>query len=231
MADDRHQQLIDRDEALNEGDSEKAGQIDGDIATESLLSLSIPAGAGAVGKVLDSAEDVVDAAKLEGKVDDVGVGSGNVGPDNNAVNSNSANSAYHATNGPDETQSILDGINPDFLNPKSRFGKAFYIGDSGKTVTQELSHHGESSTHAIRYTINTDIAKVLDLTDPKVAKEWGYSGGTITDQTINLGDQARESGFNVIKYNSERSSSGVNHAVLDDFDRVLTPETVVPTKD
>jgi filamentous hemagglutinin len=90
MADDRHQQLIDRDEALNEGDSEKAGQIDGDIATESLLSLSIPAGAGAVGKVVDTAEDVVDAAedaagaagdlaKVDNAVDDVSAGGNNLG--------------------------------------------------------------------------------------------------------------------------------------------------------
>ena len=37
-------------------------------------------------------------------------------------------------------------------------------------------------------------------------------------------------GFNVIKFNSERNSGGVNHAVLKDFDKVLTPETVAPTK-
>ncbi|SHO58962.1 hypothetical protein [Vibrio quintilis] len=138
------------------------------------------------------------------------------------------NTAYHATNGAGVAQNILDGINPKFLNPDSRFGKAFYIGDSANTVTKELAHHNADSTHAIRYTINNEQAKVLDLTDPQVAKEWGYAGGEITDQTKLIGQKAQEQGFNVIKFNSERSD-GVNLAVIGDFKEVLTPEIVVPT--
>ena len=169
-----------------------------------------------VGKVVKGVTgEVLDVAVKQAKKVDVDVPRGNT--------------AYHATNGPNISQNILDEINPDFLNPDSRFGKAFYIGDSAETVTKELAHHGADSTHAIRYTINTDSAKILDLTDPKVANEWDYSGGSISDQTKSLGDRALDKGFNVIKFNSERSS-GVNHAVLDDFDKVITPETVVPTK-
>lgn len=69
------------------------------------------------------------------------------------------------------------------------------------------------------------------MTDPKVAQQWGYSGGSITDKTKALGNRAKEQGFNVIKFNSERNTGGVNHAVLGDYDTVLKPQTVVPTKD
>ncbi|WED25523.1 hemagglutinin repeat-containing protein [Vibrio sp. DW001] len=136
--------------------------------------------------------------------------------------------AYHATNGSHIAQNIIDGINPDFLNPDSRFGKAFYIGDTAQTVMSELAHYGADTTHAIRYTINLNKAKVLDLTNPNVASKWGYSGGPINDKTKSLGDLAIEKGFDVIKFNSERSG-GVNHAVLDNFNNVLKPELVVPT--
>lgn len=92
----------------------------------------------------------------------------------------------------------------------------------------ELAHYGADTTHAIRYTINLNKAKVLDLTNPNVASKWGYSGGPINDKTKSLGDLAIEKGFDVIKFNSERSG-GVNHAVLDNFNNVLKPELVVPT--
>jgi len=71
----------------------------------------------------------------------------------------------------------------------------------------------------------------LDLTDPSVARDWGYSSGSITNQTKSLGELAKEKSFNVIKFGSERNSSGINHAVLDDFDQVLSPQTIVPTKE
>jgi hypothetical protein len=93
-----------------------------------------------------------------------------------------------------------------------------------------LSCHGVDSTNAIRYTIDFNNAKVLDLTDTGIANEWGYTGGAITDKMKALGNRVQDNGFNVIKFTSERNPYGINHAVLDDFEKVLIPEIVVPTK-
>ena len=136
---------------------------------------------------------------------------------------------YHASNSPTNIQNILNGINPRFLNSESRFGKAFYIGNSAETVIGELTHHGVSLTHAIRYKINDRQANILDLTNPEIAKKWNYFGGEITNTTRNIGQIAKDQGFNVIKYNSERFNGGINHAVLSDFKEILKPEIVIPT--
>ncbi|MCG9647893.1 hemagglutinin repeat-containing protein [Vibrio brasiliensis] len=57
-ADNQHQTLVDRDQAFINGDSEKLGKAEGDIATEYLSTQSVPGGAGVVGKIID---------KLDGK--------------------------------------------------------------------------------------------------------------------------------------------------------------------
>jgi len=75
VADEQHQQHIDRAEAFVEGDSEKLGQAEGNIASENLAGLTVPGGVGVAGKVLgqvdsgDSAnaeliEEVSEAPKL-----------------------------------------------------------------------------------------------------------------------------------------------------------------------
>jgi len=76
--------------------------------------------------------------------------------------------------------------------------------------------------------MNTSKARILDLTDPKVSQEWGYNGGPITDKTQQIGMDAKARGYNVIRFNSERDPGGVNHAVLDDFNEILTPQMVTP---
>ncbi len=69
--------------------------------------------------------------------------------------------------------------------------------------------------------------RVLDLTDPDIAKQWGYAGGPITPETRALGERAREAGYNAVRFLSERSA-GANLAVLDDFNEVLEPQMVAP---
>lgn len=53
-------------------------------------------------------------------------------------------------------------------------------------------------------------------------KAWGYSGGSITDATRQIGSDAMKAGYNVIKYQSQRGF-GVNYAILRDFDALLKP--------
>ena len=61
-----------------------------------------------------------------------------------------ASDVSHATTSSRATQGVLDGINPDFLNGQSRFGKAFYVAEKPQTALAELAHHNATPTHGIR---------------------------------------------------------------------------------
>ncbi len=58
-------------------------------------------------------------------------------------------------------------------------------------------------------------------------QKWGYVGGEISSATKNIASQAREAGFNVIRYPSERGL-GANLAILKDFERLLRPQMIFP---
>jgi hypothetical protein len=140
----------------------------------------------------------------------------------------SGNAAFHTIASPEAGQGVLNGINLKFLNPDSRFGKAFYISNDAGTTLAELSHHGSKGSHTIRYNLNLNRAKVLDFTDPTVAKTWGYVGGDITPATRAIGSQAIDAGFDVIKFPSLRGP-GTNYGVLSNFDKLLSPQIIFPT--
>jgi len=139
--------------------------------------------------------------------------------------------AFHATpNDRNQISSILKGIDPKYLNPDSRFGKAFYVAEEPGTTLAELMHHGIHPTHAIRFSMNSDAMRVLDLTNPNVAAKYGYTGGPITSQTQAIGGAARRDGFNVIRFYSERDIGKINNAVLEDFNEILKPQIVTPVE-
>jgi hypothetical protein len=54
----------------------------------------------------------------------------------------------------------------------------------------------------------------LDLTKPTIAEEWGYQGGNASASSI--GERAQKSGYNVIRFNSERGV-GVNYVVFENL--------------
>jgi RES domain-containing protein len=135
---------------------------------------------------------------------------------------------FHATTSPGAAQGVANGINPARLNPNSRFGRAFYAAESPETALAEMAHHGASPTHGVRFSLNTANARVLDLADSNVASAWGYSGGPISSATQAIGPKAVSAGFNTIRYPSLRGS-GMNWAVLDDFDDLLVPQMITPT--
>jgi RES domain-containing protein len=138
--------------------------------------------------------------------------------------------AFHITTSTKATQGVLDGIDPAFLNPNSRFGAAFYVAEQPDTALAELAHHGADPSMAIRFSMNNDAANVLDLTNPDIAAAWGYAGGPITPATQAIGSQASEQGYNVIRFYSQRAPGEVNYAILDDFNDILTPAAVSPAK-
>ena len=137
---------------------------------------------------------------------------------------------YHVTSSPGAAQGVLDGINPDFLSPNSRFGKAFYAAEQPDTTLAELAHHNVDPSTAIRFSGNSDAMHVLDLTDPDTAAAWNYTGGPITPATQAIGTQASAQGYNAIRFYSERAPGTVNYAILDDYNNILTPVAVSPAK-
>ena len=139
------------------------------------------------------------------------------------------NYVWHTTPTPGAARSILDnGIDPAFLNANSRFGRGFYVAELPETTLAELAHHGVQPSTGIRFSVNQDALRVLDLTDPNIANAWGYSGGPITSSTQAIGSRAAQSGYNAIRFSSERAP-GVNMVIIQDFNNVLKPVMVSPT--
>ncbi|MES2217365.1 MAG: RES domain-containing protein [Pseudomonadota bacterium] len=134
---------------------------------------------------------------------------------------------FHTVTSPADAQNILNGIDRDFLNSTSRFGKALYVSELPDTTLAELSHYNTLGVETIRFEFNISSARILDLTNPKVAEAWGYTGGEISPLTQEIGNSAMWAGYNVIRYLSERGE-GVNIAILNDFNKLLRPQMVVP---
>lgn len=134
---------------------------------------------------------------------------------------------YHTITNAHAGQGVLDAIDPIFLNPNSRFGKAFYLSENPDTTLSELMHHNATGVDTIRFNFNSHSARILDLTNPVIAEVWGYEGGEINFLTREIGTRAKDSGFNAIRYPSERGE-GYNLAILYDFERLLQPEMIVP---
>ena len=125
---------------------------------------------------------------------------------------------------------MLDGINPKYFNPESRFGGGFYVGADSDTIVAELAEHGNVAKYAISYNMNLSGAKVLDLTNPQVASRFGYVQNlTSTKACQNIGKIAREQGYNVIKFQSYRGD-GINYVIYNDFDNNLSPRNVTPVE-
>ena len=138
--------------------------------------------------------------------------------------------AWHTSDEAKKIQGVLNGIDPKYLNPDSRFGPAFYVAEEPGTTVAELSHHGVDAKYSIRFDVNSEAMNVLDLTDPEIARTWGYNGGPISSETKMIGAQAQNEGFNVIRFPSERANGGVNNAILDNFNEILKPINVSPVK-
>jgi RHS repeat-associated protein len=134
---------------------------------------------------------------------------------------------FHATDAAGKAQSIVDGIDVKYLSDQSRFGKAFHVAEDSGTTLAELAHHGVTPSHGIRFQFDASKARVLDFTNPRIAKKWGYGGGDISGFTRSIGPKALASGYNAIRFPSLRSS-GVNWAILTDFNELLKPVMITP---
>ncbi|MEA2203723.1 MAG: hypothetical protein QOE77_499 [Blastocatellia bacterium] len=130
----------------------------------------------------------------------------------------------HATSYPQE---VMDEIDPALLRFDNRFGKAFYVAESGQTAVNEVAAHSGSYTHVVRFDMNLSGQKTLDLTNPQVANAWGYNSTLEYRQTQAIAESAKRAGYGVIAYPAAHGA-GTNFAVLKRFAEILTPMGVAP---
>ncbi|MCX7122035.1 MAG: RES family NAD+ phosphorylase, partial [Gammaproteobacteria bacterium] len=134
---------------------------------------------------------------------------------------------YHTVTSARSAEGVLNGIDPLRFNVESRFGGAFYVSEVPDTTLVELAHHNSIGIDTIRFNFNASEAKILNLTDPKIANQWGYCGGSSYDIAQTIAKTAKKFGFNVIRYSSERGV-GENLAVFNNFEKLLSPQMIVP---
>jgi len=136
--------------------------------------------------------------------------------------------AFHATEKVKQTQSVLDGIDPKYFNPNSRFGEGFYVASEGDTAVAELASHNVKANYLIRYKVNLNSKKVLDFTDINVAKKWGFQKGITSPADCKIiASKARKSGYEVISFPSYQGS-GTNYVIFNNFKKYLNVKMVVP---
>lgn len=117
-------------------------------------------------------------------------------------------------------------VDISYTNPDSRFGQGFYVAVDADTTIAELTYHGTDATYSIRYDMNLEGQKVLDLTNPSIALDWGY----VQDESTllecqRIAEKALDEGYNVIKVQSYRCE-GLNDVIYDKFDEILSPQMV-----
>ena len=133
----------------------------------------------------------------------------------------------HAVGSTRQAESVLKGIDPKFFNPNSRFGGGFYVTVEGETAVAELAAHDVKATQVIRYNFNLSNQKVLDLTNPNIASEWGFTTSLSTEACQAIAAKARAQGYNAISFPSYRGS-GMNYVIYDNFDKILKPQMISP---
>ena len=134
---------------------------------------------------------------------------------------------YHSVDTVQKAHGVLSGIDIDFLGTDNRFGQAFYLTEVPDTTLAELAHHGKTGVNTIHYHFDKSEARILDLTKPRIARCWKYQGGDSHIVARGIAKQAKLEGCNVIRFNSERGV-GANLAVLDDFNKILSHQMIVP---
>ena len=120
---------------------------------------------------------------------------------------------YHHTGNEDfarqlekSPSSVIDFSKSD---KDSRFGQSFYLAADPQTASLEASYPG-----VIVQLELSQNANILDLTNPEVAKEYGYKEGMTRDEARYLMQSWNLTGIDAIKYPSEKNPGGYNYAIL-----------------
>ena len=124
---------------------------------------------------------------------------------------------FHATSKEGAALNILNGINPKFFNPSSRFGRGFYVAKEQSTMLAELAHHGANPVNTISFSLSG--GKFLNATSPLMDLGTKYI-------PLTLSGAARNMGYNGIIFNSLRNLNGTNAVIFNNFD-LLKQGTII----
>ncbi len=120
---------------------------------------------------------------------------------------------YHMTDAGQFIDSLklngADAINVNIGDGTSRFGNKFYVAGDKVTSAAEARFPGVM----LKFSMAPD-AKILDLTNPKIASSLGYSPGMSHEETQNLMQNWNLESVDAIKFPSEKNPGGVNYAVI-----------------
>jgi RHS repeat-associated protein len=94
----------------------------------------------------------------------------------------------HTTGNP---QGVVNGIDPAQLGLSNRFGPAFYVAQDGQTAVNEVASHGGNYSYVVRFDMNLNGQRVLDLTKPGVAQAWGYNSALSYESTQAIAERRR----------------------------------------
>jgi len=145
----------------------------------------------------------------------------------NGIVRSSEVTVFHTVRSSEQASSMLRGVDATRLSTGSRFGAGVYTSEQVGTTLLELSAHNATGSHTIRYALDLNKAKVLDLTEFSTAAEWGYAGGGISTATQSIGAKAFDAGYSVVKFPSVRGP-GSNYAVIGNFEELLKAHMIFP---
>ena len=123
------------------------------------------------------------------------------------------NYVYHMTNSEFFVEKLKEhgasAVDPNIGPGTSRFGNKFYVAGDKTTSLMEATNPGIM----LRFSMS-DNARILDLTNPEIAKSLGYKMGMSHEAVQNLMKGWDLSGIDAIKYSSEKNPGGVNYGVI-----------------
>jgi len=120
-------------------------------------------------------------------------------------------SVYHSTTRIGVAENILNGINPAFFNPASRFGRGFYVGGSPSTTLAELAYHGATRANTIQYSLLN--RGFLNATGPLANIGVKYTPKLMSRISQKLG-------YEGILFQSLRSQGGINFVLFNNFGKL-----------
>lgn len=100
-------------------------------------------------------------------------------------------------------------VDPNIGPGTSRFGNKFYVAGDKVTSLKEATNPGVM----LRFSMSNN-AKLLDLTNPAIASSMGYEMGMSHEAVQQLMKNWDLTGYDAIKFPSEKNPGGVNYGVI-----------------
>jgi RHS repeat-associated protein len=116
-------------------------------------------------------EDVADARRLERAGEDLaGDAPSGLREADGIRPPDSGTRVFNARSSQSAADSVARRIDPLRFSPNTRFGRALYVAERRETAIAELQFRGAQASHVLEFRFDTARARILDLSDPAVAR-------------------------------------------------------------